>query len=100
MFLFFPDMVTIMKLCDLYNSFHELYDSILRGNEMEFMYNGKRYYILPCFNDANVNGCCFGEAYADVQVFCGSEQELYRAKVGNALLGEIISEVSILWYNF
>ncbi|MBR6406964.1 MAG: hypothetical protein IKS19_00015 [Clostridia bacterium] len=90
-----------MKFYDAYKSFSELYNTVLRGNEIEFVCNSKHYYILPHWGENNLaDGACFGEACADNNVVCMTEEELYNAKAGDTVLGEIIPRVEITWMNF
>lgn len=88
------------KFCDIYNSLTELYNSILRGNEIEFQYDNKCYYILPSFDKNNIVGVCFGEAYTENEIVCLSEKELYNAQITNTVFGKIISKINIVWKNF
>lgn len=86
---------------DVYDSLDELYNSILCGNEIEFLYNKKHFYILPFYGDGeSVVGVCFGEAYKDNEVVCLSANELYGVILENNAFGKIISEIEITWRNF
>ena len=35
------------EILETYRMISNLYRSVLRGNEIEFQYNNKNYYILP-----------------------------------------------------
>lgn len=83
-----------------YHSLSDLYSSILRGNEIEFQYEGKHYSILPQFDGNSVVGVCFGEAYSKNEIICSSESDLYQADIENTVLGEIFPEIRITWKNF
>ena len=78
----------------------ELYNSIFCGNEIEFLYNKKRYYVLPVWEENKVTSVCFGEAYSENEIVCYSEDELYNASIEDVILGEVISKVNIVWTNF
>jgi len=83
-----------------YKSFDELYDTMLRGNEIEFRYKDKLYFILPYYKGMEVIGVSFGKFNSEEVKVCFSKQELYEIKVDNMPLGEIITSVDILWNNF
>ena len=85
---------------EYYNSFSSFYNSILCGNEIEFEYKDKRFYVLPVFADKKVVGVRFGEAYSERDTICFCESELYNAYIDDLLLGEIISHINIVWNNF
>lgn len=88
------------KFNDEYNSLSELYNSILRGNEIQFQYDKKNYYILPNYDKKRVVGVCFGEAYTENEIVCFSENELYNARIENTILGKVTSQINIVWKNF
>lgn len=83
-----------------YNSFRDLYSSILRGNEIEFQYRGKSYCVLPRFDGDNIVGINFGEAYSETDVICFSEDDLYNACIENTIFGKVFSQIDITWRNF
>ena len=85
---------------EYYNSFSSFYNSFLRGNEIEFEYKNKRFYVLPVFVDEKVIGVRFGEAYSENDTICFCESELYNVCIENSLLGEISSSINIVWNNF
>ena len=85
----------------IYSSISQLFDSILRGNEIEFNYQGKAYFILPERNeDSSVIGVLLGEKYRGNPAICCSEQELRSALVGELSFCEIFSDINITWQNF
>ena len=79
---------------------NELYRSLLHGNEIEFQYNDKSYYILPVFNENRVTSVCFGEFNAEKEYVCKAEDELYNVKLEDSILGEEIFQIRITWKNF
>ena len=83
----------------IYNSFDELYETMLRGNEIEFEYDRKCYFLLPYFEQNRVVGTMIGEKDKE-EVVCMSKEELYNLKIANSLFGEIVSRINILWYDF
>lgn len=83
-----------------YNSLSELYSSVLHGNEIEFRYGEKKYYILPYYVENNIMGVCFGEAYTEKEIVCLSEKELYNVGIENTSLGKVVSKIDIIWNNF
>lgn len=83
-----------------YSSFRELYSSILRGNEIEFQYMGKHYYVLPHFDGNNVVGVDFGAAYSENEDIYFSEYDLYHACIENTIFGKIFPQIDITWRNF
>lgn len=89
------------KYYELYNSFEELFNTVLRGNEIEFLYNKKHFFILP-YRDScgKVIGVCFGEAYKDNDIICTTLKELYNARIENTTLSTVLNEIEIFWYNF
>ena len=89
-------MVREMKFFDLYKSFDEFYNTMLRGNEVEFIYNEKHFYILPHFDEnEKVTGVCLGEAYTDDEKIYLSSVELYNAPIEGTTLNKILQEVDI-----
>ncbi len=83
-----------------FNSFDDLYESIFRGNEIEFQYGEKQYYILPYFNKSGiVIGVLFGEAYSEKDLICFSKEELYNARIENTNFGTVFSQIKITWRN-
>lgn len=90
-----------MKFFDLYKSFDEFYNTMLRGNEVEFIYNEKHFYILPHFDEnEKVTGVCLGEAYTDDEKIYFSSGELYNATIGNTTNCKILGEIKIKFYAF
>ncbi len=89
-----------MNFFELYKSFDYFYDSILRGNEIEFLYKEKQYYILPHFDKSCVIGVCFGEAYSDDEKIYFSFDELYNAPIENTTFDKILNEIEIKFYAF
>lgn len=85
---------------DKYNVIGELFDSLLRGNEIEFQYDERCYYILPNFSGKDVISVCLGEANTEKEVICTSQEELYNACIGDTILGEIIFQIDTTWKNF
>ena len=82
----------------LYNSFEEMYDTMFRGNEIEFVYKQKRYCLLPHFNDNEIVGVIFGEFGNEKTVFL-SKQELYHLKIEDDSFCNILSKIDIIWHN-
>ena len=78
---------------DEYSSLSELYNSILRGNEIQFRYDKKYYYIVPNFEQNEVVSVCFWEAYTENEIICSTESELYNARIENTILGEVASQI-------
>ncbi len=90
-----------MKFFDLYKSFDDFYDTMLRGNETEFFYNEKHFYILPHFDEnEKVTGVYFGEAYTDNDKIYFSSDELYNAPIEDTTLNKILGELEIKFYAF
>lgn len=83
-----------------YSILSKLYKSVLNGNEIEFQYDKKNYYILPNYENNKVVGVCIGEAYTENEKICFSETELYNTCIGNIILGKVISQINIVWTNF
>ena len=90
-----------MKFFDLYKTFDDFYDTLLRGNEVEFIYNEKHFYILSHFDEnEKVTGVYLGEAYTDNDKTYFSLNELYNAPVEDTTLKKIINEIEIKFYAF
>ncbi len=88
------------KFTELYESFEEMYDSMLRGNEIQFSYNGKSYYLLPCFDEnEKVESVYLGLAYTDFEEKYSSMHELYNARIDDSVLGEILPKAEIIWHD-
>ena len=78
----------------------ELYNSIFCGNEVEFLYNEKKYYILPCFSDNKVKGLYVGESYTENFVKCFSLKEFLNVKLQGSFIVDVFSKFEITWNNF
>ena len=90
----------MFNFLNLYNSFEEFYDSFFKGNEIEFLYRGQRFYILPRYNDkGNITGVYLGAFGDEKEAVFTTKDELYNAKIGVELLGNILSQIEITWYN-
>ena len=90
-----------MKFFDLYKTFDDFYDTLLRGNEIEFLYNEKHFFILPHFDEnKKVTGVYLGEAYTDNEKIYFSSGELYNALVEDTTLKKIINKIEIKFYAF
>lgn len=87
------------RVYEIYRDFDDLYNSFFRGNEIEFLYQGKHYYILPHFDNRVVKGVILGEAYSEEEVQCLSKDALYNARIENSILGDVIPYVEIIWNN-
>ena len=80
-----------------------MFDSIvLRGNEIEFKYNGKSYFILPHYDQKQKNtiGVCFGEAFQDDEIICLTKNDLHHVLIQGNAFSAIIHEIEITWKNF
>ena len=77
----------------MFNSFH-------RGNEIEFAYNSKKYFLLPYWHKNMVIGVLFGEQAIEKETICLSWNELYDLDVQESKFGDIINLIDILWTNF
>lgn len=99
-FHFFRKEVIMSSFKSKYQSFDELYETTLRGNEIEFKYNEKFYFILPYFKDKKVVGVSMGQFNADDEKVCYSKQELYDVEIDDMVFGEILDSIDILWDNF
>ena len=82
-----------------FNSFEELYETMFRGNEIEFKYNQKRYGLFPLFSETEqkVIGTTFGESYSDDEIISLTKEDLYNIKIDDALFGDIVPDLEILW---
>ena len=77
----------------MFNSFH-------RGNEIEFAYNSKKYFLLPYWHKNIVIGALFGEQMMNKETICLSWDELYNLDIQGSKFGDIINLIDILWTNF
>lgn len=48
-----------------FKSYDELCESIKRGNEIQFKFGEKLYFICPHWNNSVIDGCIIGECYSD-----------------------------------
>ena len=88
------------KFFSLYNTFEDFYATFYRGNEVEFVYNEERYFVLPMFDDSqNICAVILGKENDDNEIICKSEQDLYNAPISKTVLGNILDEIEIVWYN-
>ena len=82
-------------------NFEKFYLSILRGNEVEFKYLNRQFYVLPYFgNEIKAIGVRFGESYSENEIVCLSQQELFTVQIGSVEFGHVFSEIEIIWQNF
>ena len=88
------------KFLDLYNSFDDFYETFYRGNEVEFLYNGEHYYILPQYNDQKkIIGIIVGNDNEGGDIICSSKLELYTVPIASLIFGDILGEIEIVWNN-
>ena len=81
--------------------FEKFYVSLLRGNEIEFRYKNKQYYILPCFGpDKAVVGVRMSESYSKNERVFFSQKELYLANIDGEKFGDVFLKMEIVWQNF
>lgn len=85
---------------DYYVGLEQLYESVLRGNEIELQYANKKYYILPYFTAGHVSGARIGEQNAKDEKICFSAQELSEASIENCNFGKILSKIKITFVCF
>ena len=83
----------------MYKSLDEFYDTMLRGNEIEFVYKEKCYFLLPNFKNNKIKGILFGVFGSEEEIICLSKQELYNIPIETEVFGEILSSIHILWSN-
>ena len=85
---------------DRYNSFEELYETMLRGNEIEFIYKNKSYFLMPYFNEIDsVVGVLLG-ASGSRGVLFATKEDLYNADIEGEVFGNIFCQADIIWNNF
>ena len=90
-----------MEFYSLYNSFEEFFESFLRGNEVEFSYNNRNYYILPIYTDGKkVFGVNFGEANCEQEQICFSQEDLFNVTIDGKPFGYLVEHIKIIWNNF
>ena len=74
-----------------------IFSTMLRGNEIEFKYQDKAYFLLPCWENKTVYAVCLGRAQTENEVVCASSDELYRAMLDGWTFGEIVSEINVIF---
>ena len=84
----------------VYHSLKELYETFFRGNEVEFEYKGKKYYILPRFKDNHVLGVLIGQFGSNEDTQCLSIEEFRAFRVDNESFEDVFHSIEILSYNF
>ena len=85
---------------NLYDSFDDFYNSFYRGNEVEFLYNDERYYVLPKFDNLkNVVGILVGKKGLEEDSIYTSVDDLYHAAISDLSLGCILEKIVIVWNN-
>lgn len=84
---------------NLYHSFKEFYETFFRGNEVEFVYKNKKFYLLPAYSDSKISGICFGTSENTDEQFCNSLDDLYNLKIEDDILGNIIDHIDIIGHN-
>lgn len=89
------------KFYQIYNSIDEFYESFFRGNEVEFIYDSKHFFIIPEYNDEKkVIGVSFGLKNSDAHITLMSRDALFNASLGNEIFGNILDDLVITWHNF
>ena len=87
------------KFFDYYSSFEEFFDSLLRGNEIEFLFKSKRYYLLPVFSASqDVDGVVIGNL--ECETYYHSKAEVCKHTIEGLPLIDILDEIEIVWRNF
>ena len=84
---------------DLYSSFDDFFESFFKGNEFEFVYKQRRYYILPSYVEGRVKGIILGISNEDKETLFLSKESLYLAPIEESFLGNILKEIEIVWHN-
>lgn len=85
----------------LYDSFEAFFNSFLRGNEVEFMYNNRHFVVLPIFNnDKKIVGVKIGESDCEQEQMCFSQEELFNVTIDGKPFGNLVEHIKIIWYNF
>jgi hypothetical protein len=82
-----------------FTSLEEMTETLRRGNEIEFSYEGKDYYILPEWDNGNICGYQVGEAYCDSIVY-SNEMDLGNHIINGKKLKNILSKITIKFRNF
>ena len=88
------------SLKSIYRSISCLYNTMLRGNEIEFSYAGHRYFILPVYSEKAVVGVALGEADSNIEKKYFSYLELQSAHINGNLFSKVFGECEVLWNNF
>lgn len=88
------------KFHTLYRSFADFFDTFSRGNEVEFVYRGKHFSVFPNHDEKNgVTAVMFCSTDEDVEKSFSTAEQLYNCKIGDEKLGDIVSEIEIIWNN-
>ena len=99
-FLFFLEGGFMPNFFNLYDSFDDFYNSFYRGNEVEFLYNDERYYVLPKFDNLkNVVGILVGKKGLEEDSIYTSVDDLYHTAISDLSLGCILEKIVIVWNN-
>ena len=83
-----------------FSSLDQLFNSILRGNEIQFEFGGKEYFILPHYLNEKIVGAIIGEAYTDKDRVCLSVEEFQSAVINGFWFGDVFDKINITWRNF
>ena len=88
------------RLLELYPSVEALLETLFRGNEIELLYKGEGYFLLPKFDSSGkqVIGVIVGNARENCVI--QTKEELCLAPIGGSPFGDIISALEVTWYNF
>ena len=83
-----------------FNSFEELFETLTRGNEIEFIYNGVSYYLLPVWHFDKIIGYRIGIGYSDNENIYDDENNLENHVIEGKKIKDIVSELKITFRCF
>ena len=80
-----------------FQSFEQLFETMTRGNEVVFEWEGRRYCLFAHFTGDRVTGYLIGAAMSEGDLdLCRSADELSRYRIGDRDFREIVPYMTII----
>lgn len=79
-----------------FRSFNELFETMTRGNEVVFEWDGRRYCLFAEFEGQRQTGYLIGPTYSEEMTFCKNKQELSQYRIGGRSFCDIVPEICVI----
>ena len=85
---------------DKFTSFDEMIETLDRGNEIEFIFNTKNYFLLPHWKDDKIKGYDIGEAFSEDYKVCVDKEILGNYIIDGYIFRDIVGDLIITFRCF